>query len=316
MSEDLYKILGVEKNASQEQIKKAYRSLSLKWHPDRNPGNADATSIYQSINAAYEILGDENKRKEYDLPKNNPFMGMGMGMGNMGMNPFPFQNMGRNIHNDFLNIFSSGIFEQMNSNNDNTNFFTIGPNGPIKININSQPIKPPHISKNVEITIEKSYTGCVIPIEINRFIIEGKNKKEENETLYVNIPRGIDDNEIIVIPNKGNSNGNNNNSDVKIQIKIINKTPFKRDGLDMILHKSITLKEALCGFSFDMTFIDNRTFKINNGNGNIICPNYKKNIPGMGMVRDDRTGNLIIIFEVLFPENLSIDAINTISSVL
>jgi curved DNA-binding protein CbpA len=61
--DDPYKVLGVERNATQEDIKKAYRALSLKWHPDRNPGKPEATAIYQSINAAYEILGDETLRK-------------------------------------------------------------------------------------------------------------------------------------------------------------------------------------------------------------------------------------------------------------
>ncbi len=111
---------------------------------------------------------------------------------------------------------------------------------------------------------------------------------------------------------------------MKIQVKVKNDTAFKRDGIDLILHKSISLKESLCGFSFDMIFIDGRVFKINNGNGNVICPNYKKVINGMGMVRDSSSsestvnavGNLTIVFDILFPEQLSNQAISLISSVL
>ena len=319
MSEDPYKILGVERNTSQDDIKKAYRTLSLKLHPDKNQGKPEAETIYKSINAAYEILGDEAKRKEFDAhataQHHNPFAGMGM--------PFPFANMGMgmqgsNPHDEFMKLFSSGIFQQMHGGGGGPQIFTMGPNGPIRVQIQTQTQmqKPPPIVKTIEITMDKAYSGCSIPIEIGRWIIEGGMKKEENETLYVPIPRGIDDGELIIISEKGNVNGENNRSDVKIQIKVKNESDFKRDGLDLILHKSISLKEALCKFNFDMKFLDNRVFKIQNDNGNVICPGYRKVIPNMGMVRDGQTGNLIIVFDVKFPEQLSSETIAMISSVL
>ena len=66
--ENLYKILGVSENATRDDIKKAYRGLSLKYHPDRNP-LPDATEKFKLINEAYEILGDEEKRKQHSLVK-------------------------------------------------------------------------------------------------------------------------------------------------------------------------------------------------------------------------------------------------------
>lgn len=332
--EDLYKILGIDKNATQDEIKKAYRALSLKWHPDRNPNNTDATSTFQSISAAYEILGDENKRKQYDFSKNNSnknnfnHFNFGPGHHPSGMQfpfPFPFTDS-NNPHDELMKIFSSNIFHNFNhpnntmhnNSNSNTHYFTIGPNGPIRVDINrqNQNIKPQPISRNIEITIDKAFSGCVIPVDITRWFIDGEIKKEEKETLYVTIPRGIDDNEIIIINDKGNSNKNDIKGDVKIQVKIKNDTIFKREGLDLILRKSISLKEALCGFSFNINFIDGRTFKINNNQGNVIYPNFKKIIPNMGMVRDNNIGNLVIFFDITFPENLSDDAISAITKVL
>ena len=65
--EDLYAVLGVDKNASADEIKKAYRSQAFKYHPDRNAGNAAAEEKFKQINSAYSVLGDEAKRRQYDL---------------------------------------------------------------------------------------------------------------------------------------------------------------------------------------------------------------------------------------------------------
>ena len=64
--DDLYEVLGVKKDASAEEIKKAYRTLAFKYHPDRNPGNKEAEEMFKKISAAYDVLGDETKRKQYD----------------------------------------------------------------------------------------------------------------------------------------------------------------------------------------------------------------------------------------------------------
>ena len=65
--EDLYKILEVEKTATADQIKKAYRELAMKYHPDRNPGDTVAEEKFKKISAAYSVLSDETKRKQYDM---------------------------------------------------------------------------------------------------------------------------------------------------------------------------------------------------------------------------------------------------------
>lgn len=332
---DLYHILGVNKNANQEELKKAYRKLSMDLHPDRNNGSEEFTEKFKQMSNAYEILGDEDKRRNYDMGSYNNIFNSGAAGRSSGLNP-----------NDIFNFFSKNIFNGMEhmmmdpeaamhvnmgtgmrmdnnsgNNGDNNNGDNNGNNGNngnffSMDNLKRQLSKPMPIIKNIEITLTNAYNGCVIPFEVSRWIVENGLKREEKENLYVNIPKGIDNNELMVLREKGNILHETNKGDIKIFIKIKNDTEFIRNGLDLHLNKTITLKEALCGFSFDMKYFDGKIFKINNGNGNVIGVNHKKLIKNMGMKRENHNGNLIIEFTLIFPEKLTEDQVKNISNVL
>jgi DnaJ-class molecular chaperone len=115
----------------------------------------------------------------------------------------------------------------------------------------------------------------------------------------------MDEGEIILLKDKGNAINDDLKGDVKVVVKVENTTAFQRSGLDLVLSKSISIKEALCGFTFELKYITGRTYTINNNAGNIIPNGYKKIIPSMGFSRDGHTGNLVIVFDVKFPEKLS-----------
>lgn len=109
-NKDYYKILGVDKNATQDEIKKAYRTLSKKWHPDRNPGNKEAEEKFKEIQEANEVLSDPEKRKQYDNP--NPFGGFnGFNMGGFDFGNFGF---GRQQHNEPPVQNGDDIYVQIN----------------------------------------------------------------------------------------------------------------------------------------------------------------------------------------------------------
>ena len=82
-------------------------------------------------------------------------------------------------------------------------------------------------------------------------------------------------------------------------LKVVNNTPYVRNGLDLIYTKEITLKDALCGFSCDVEHINGQSFKVNNGSSNIITPGYRKVVPKRGIQRGDNIGNLIIEFKMI-----------------
>jgi DnaJ-class molecular chaperone len=315
---DFYDILGVTKDATQEEIKKAYRKLSLQLHPDRNNNSQESTQKYQEINSAYEVLSSEQERASYDRQRNSPFSNAG-GHAYMEVNP-----------SDIFNFLNKNVFEQMGAMNmgqmnmgGGMSFGPMGMNiGGINLGdmtmdgIKSKLMKPVPIIKTEEIQLSKAYNGCKLPVNIKRWLVENGVKREETETVYIQVPKGVDDNELIILRGKGNSLSHNNFGDVKVFIKIINDTGFIRNGLDLTLNKTITLKEALCGFSFDLKYIDGRTFKINNGVGNIITNNYNKVINKMGLTRDEHVGNLIINFTVDFPTDLTPQQIESLGKIL
>ena len=341
---NLYEVLGLTEAASQEEIKKAYRKLSLQYHPDRNNNSPESTAKFQSISAAYDIIGDDDKRKQYDMQSKMPFgMGGGMHSGGMQFNgggmPFahgmPFSpgmsfNAGgggiptffttseMNIDpSDILNFLSSNIFGGGGGGQGNgSGGVRMGPNIFSMENLKQKLAKPTPIIITETITLSKAYTGYNMPIEITRWIVENNVKREETETIYLPIPAGIDNNEIIILREKGNVLNEHNKGDLKVFIKIQNDTEFERNGLDLVLNKSISLKDALCGFVFDMTYVDGRVFKINNNGGNVITNNYNKVLAGMGMKREEHIGNLIINFTVTFPERLSAEQIEALQKIL
>ena len=339
MSDDFYKVLELPETATMDEIKKSYRRLSLLHHPDRNGNSTESVARFQKLSDAYETLGDADKKREYDMTRNNPFIKM-MSSHNQG-NPFsqgsPFGQgipFGQGQMDDIL----AGLFG-LNMNQGQSPFATFGQGPPfgqgshfgqgppfgqnirvfhngMPININQQQNqKPQPVTATIIVPIDKILTGTTVPIDIERWIIENNNKVFEHETIYVPVPKGMDEGELIVLKDKGHIVNENCKGDVKIIVKIENNTDFQRQGLDLILQKTITIKEALCGFSFELKYITGKTYTINNNAGNIIPNGYKKVIPNMGFSRDEHAGNLIILFDVKFPEKLSQDAINALKNI-
>ena len=310
---DYYEILGVNTTSNSDEIKKAYRKLSFKNHPDRG-GNPEAM---KKLNEAFETLGDPEKKKMYDMQKNNPMFGAmsgGMPGGMMGnpediLNmmfgggmPFPFPGMGGQmggIGMPQVRIFHNGRPVNMPNMN-----------------------KPAPIVKSIEITLEQAYTGLNYPLKIEKWVIEENIKKMEQETIYVDIKPGIDDSEIIILRNRGNMISDTNIGDIKLFIKVINNTEFVRDGLDLLLTKNITLKEALIGFQFDFKHLSGKTYTINNKPGKVVTPDFVKEVANMGMKRtrphpaSPLVGNLLICFNIKYPTTITEEQCKQLAKIL
>ena len=165
------------------------------------------------------------------------------------------------------------------------------------------PQKPPPVAAALEITLDQAFTGCSLPVEVERVVHEGRSKRVERETCYVDVFPGIDSGETILLPLKGHV-GAEGQGDVRVVVTIVNTSKLVRNGLDLSYTHHLSLKEALCGFSFDLEYLQCKQIKIANQAGNIISPQFKKIIPGMGMRRDNKQGALVISFSIAFPSAL------------
>lgn len=325
-----YEVLGVSKEAGDDEIKKAYRKMSLQYHPDRN-SNDDAKEKFQEISSAYETLSRPEKRQEYDNQGQNhghPFghPGFHPGMHHQGEDGFG------DINHVFNMMFGGGMqggFPGMGGMN--MGGMNMGGMPGVRIFHNGHPMggpgvffqqqqlqKPPPIIRNIEITLEQCYQGANMPLDIERWVMsEGNIRNIESESIYIQVPAGIQESEFIIIRDRGNVVNEQLKGDIKVGIKIKNDTPFQLHGMDLSFKKVLTLKEALCGFSIEIQHLNGKTLYINNStNITVIQPNYKKVVPQMGMVKDGNRGNLIIEFDIEFPATLTKEQIESLKGIL
>ena len=314
---DPYETLGLTPKASIEEIKQKYRKLSLKYHPDRNPD--DGGEMFKKINKAYELLSNNDRREDYNMMKK-------MGI---PMDEETFQNVGMVNPNDILNmIFSGGgnVFSMgmpgMTGMTGMTGMSEFNPFKEMGTNIHFTGGRNPQtsfahsvITEHVDITLEQAFIGCTVGIDVERTISFYGEHNKETEKIYFKIPEGADDNEMILVKDKGNVI-NGNKGDIQISIRIKKHKDFERDGMDLIYHKTINFKESLCGFSFDLNYINGQTYKINNRKGNIIPQFHEKTVSNLGMRRNDNQGDLIIKFNVEYPDQLSPEQIKAFEEVV
>jgi DnaJ-class molecular chaperone len=311
-NETFYSLLNVQANASQEEIKKAYRKLSLELHPDKNKSDPEKLEKFKKITSAYNILSNPDERAMYDssLTFNNLNLPDGIFM-NMLFNPIDI--------NSVLNDLKKTGFNPVNQNKipiDLFSKFSMNQNFMQGVNSYEFDSKPKTIFQTISISLLDAYKGCKLPINIKRWVYENNIQFDQEETIYIDIPKGVDNNEIITVKDKGNKISSSNKGDIEIKIIINNDTLFERNGIDLIYKKTITLKQSLCGFSFDIKYIDGREFRINNESGNIIPNDFRKTISQFGMQRDSHIGDLIIIFEVEFPKSLKLEQIDKLNAIL
>ncbi|MFS8024140.1 putative DnaJ domain, Chaperone J-domain superfamily [Helianthus anomalus] len=340
MGVDYYKILQVDKNANDDDLKKAYRKLAMKWHPDKNPNNKkEAEAKFKQISEAYDVLSDPQKRAVYDQYGEEGLKGgvpppdadgatyFSTGGGTpFTFNPrnaddifaefFGFRGMGGGGDGPGVRTtrFSSNMFGDNMGGFDNIfSSFGGGGGGPFGSGGGSfgssggGTRKAAPIERSLPCTLEELYKGTTKKMKISRDIadISGKTMTVE-EILNINIKPGWKKGTKITFPEKGNEQPNVIPADLVFVIDEKPHSTFTRDGNDLVVKRQITLAEALTGYTVHVTTLDGRnlTIPINN----VIHPDYEEIVPKEGMpISKDPTkkGNLRIKFNVKFPTRLT-----------
>ncbi|EEF34265.1 dnaJ homolog subfamily B member 1 [Ricinus communis] len=327
MGVDYYKILQVDRNAKDDELKKAYRKLAMKWHPDKNPNNKkDAEAKFKQISEAYDVLSDPQKRAVYDhygeegLKGQMPPPGGASGFGHDGGST-TFQFNPRSADDIFSEIFGfsspfGGMGDMGGSRASTSNF----PRGMFGDDIFSSfrtaagessgpPRKGAPIERTLLCSLEDLYKGITKKMKISRDVIDSSGRPTTvEEILTIEIKPGWKKGTKITFPEKGNEQRGVIPSDL---VFIIDEKPhgvFKRDGNDLIVTQKISLVEALTGYTVQVTTVDGRNLTI--PISSIITPTYEEVVKGEGMPipkEPSKRGNLRIKFSIKFPSKLTVE---------
>jgi curved DNA-binding protein len=240
---DYYRILGVDKSATQDEIKKAYRKIAKKYHPDARPGDKKAEEKFKEANEAYEVLGDPEKRKKYDqfgqsfnFTHGSSFDPSQFGFGKNVR--YEYRTGGNSGFSDFFNLFFGGdsfdfnISDIFGRSGASSGFNAGGFTG-------NYPIRGDDVEAEIEITPEEGFTGT------NKKITLKKERKDR--TISFKIPQGIKEGEKIKLASQGNPGANGGaNGDLYLKVKF-KKGNYEVDGMNLLAPLDLMPWQAALG---------------------------------------------------------------------
>jgi len=289
MSEDYYKILGVQKNASDEEIKKAYRKLAMKYHPDHTKGDKGAEEKFKKISEAYAVLSDKEKRKEYDT------------FGSEGFRQrFSQEDIFRGF--DFGDIFrefgfGGGDFSQGGGGGRRYSF---GAGSPFNFSGAQQPgqAKGSDLVYELPLTLREVATGTS---KVITFQHQGRS-----ENLTVKIPKGLIAGKKLRLAGKGEPSpygGPAGNLYIKSQV--LNDPVFSSEKYDLYINRELKLTEALLGTTVSVPTIDDKQLSLKIPPGT--KPGTKMRLSGHGLpdMKDNKKGDLYVRLQLKIPQNLN-----------
>ena len=285
---DYYKVLGVERSATQDQIKKEYRKLAVKYHPDKNQGDKAAEEKFKEISEAYQVLGNEESRKKYDELGANwkQYENAGYGQGFQGFNGQGFEGFGSSGFSDFFDMF-------FGDHGDGFDFENIEFGSGNGRRARTRTMRGRDLTASVDMTLREAYFGSQRMFKIG------------DETIKISIKPGVKDGQTLRVKGKGHPGINGGeNGDLLLKINIIQDTVYQRDGDDLIKNINIDVYTAILGGKVEID-----TMK---GNVNVpIKPQTQNNsllrLKGLGMPHygKEGAGALILKVQLVLPNHFS-----------
>lgn len=274
---DYYSTLGVGRNASQDEIKKAYRSMAMKHHPDRGGDEKK----FKEIEEAYRTLSDPQKKQMFDMGV-DPNSQSGMGGGFYQQGPFEFR-WGSDNFDDMFGQFGFG-------------------RRPVKRNKTLNIV--------IDITLEDVLNGKDINAEIT---LPGTTQKK---IVSITVPPGIEHGQQIRYEGMGDSSVPGIRAgDLIVNIRVAPHPVFSRDGSNIIIEKRISVWDALLGGKIDVTTLDKKVLTINIPSGSQPDTVLSCKHEGLPLIRNRQRGNLLIKLKVDIPKNLSQDQIRMLEQI-
>jgi len=331
---EYYQILGLEKGASETEIKKAFRALALKYHPDKNPGDKDAETKFKEVNEAYEVLSDPEKRRVYDsggLP------------GGINLEDIFGAQTGQH-HRNIFDLFANGMF----GNQFGFQKQKRTPDAIFTIKVSLEDLyhgvrKKLSIERSVvckecsgvgatdrsaikkcsqcngsgktffkannslgNIAIERDCQVCsgkgnVVDRNLLCKRCQGNRTTKERQSVEFQIPPGTGSQEKIRLPGLSDEAPDLKPGDIIIQLQQIQHSVFERQNHDLIVRKKIKLIDALIGTEIVIRHLDGKEYRLQLPDLENYKPGDIRMIQGLGMVSSNKTGNLYVQIDVEFP---------------
>lgn len=305
IDKDFYSVLGVSKDASPEDVKKAYRKLARTYHPDQNPGDAAAEKKFKDITEANAVLSDPEEREQYDAIR---AMGSGArftaggpagGAGGAGFEDIfgDLFNGGGGGRRRYTTSSGGGGFEDLfaqfgGAQGGDPRFSTgggFGGQGGYG-GYQAPPRKGEDIHTTTTIPLRSAYRGTTV-----------KLRRGNGQTTTVRIPQGVKDGQRLKIAGKGHS-GPGGSGDLLVTVKVKEHPFFTREGQDVHVTVPVTVSEAGLGATVQVPTLDE-------GHVNLKVPagtssGHRMRVKGKGFTSGSTTGNMIVTVQVQLPADL------------
>lgn len=297
---DYYKILGVNKNASSDEIKKAYRKLALKYHPDKTKGDKSAEEKFKEINEANEVLSDPEKRKKYDQLGESYQYYQQYGNQSQGFDWSQFANTGGSQRSYTF----SGDFEDFFGGSGYSDFFEMlfgggfgGSQRKRKAGRTMQS-RGSDYQAELDITLEEAYSGTTRVFKLN------------NQSIKLNIKPGIPDGHLLKIPGKGGQGrGGGKAGDLLIKINVLKHNIFERRGNDLYADLPVDLYTAVLGGKVQFKTLKG-TIKIDIAKESEFGKTLRLQKLGMPVYNSqNQFGDLYLKLDIQIPKNLTLKEI-------